>query len=215
MHALAGPPFKLLPDNIGYVNLVEISVPQVDEMFEKLRDTKAIIMDMRGYPKGAAWAIAPRLTEKDNVPAALFRRPIVMAPTAGGQYHSAWATYEFVQSIPPTTKWRYKGKTVMLIDERAISQSEHSGLFYEAANGTKFVGSQTAGANGDVTWFPIPGGIRVSFSGHEVRHADGRQLQRAGLRPDVEVRPTIAGVRAGKDEVLDRAIEYVGELTKK
>jgi hypothetical protein len=35
------------------------------------------------------------------------------------------------------------------------------------------------------------------------------KLQRVGLIPDVEVHPTIAGIRAGKDEVLDRALEYL------
>ncbi len=43
----------------------------------------------------------------------------------------------------------------------------------------------------------------------DVRHADGRQLQRVGLRPDVPVQPTIAGVRAGRDEVLDAALAYL------
>ncbi len=55
----------------------------------------------------------------------------------------------------------YKGKTVMLIDERAVSSAEHTGLFFEAANGTKFVGSPTTGTNGDITYFFIPGGIGV------------------------------------------------------
>jgi C-terminal processing protease CtpA/Prc len=97
----------------------------------------------------------------------------------------------------------------MLIDDRAISQSEHSGLFYEAANGTKLIGTPTSGANGDVTTFTLPGGIHVSFTGHDVRHADGRQLQRVGLKPDVEVAPTRKGIRDGKDEVLDRAVAYL------
>jgi C-terminal processing protease CtpA/Prc len=90
-----------------------------------------------------------------------------------------------------------------------MSQAEHTGLFFEAANGTKFIGSQTAGANGDVTNLSLPGGIYVSFSGHDVRHADGRQLQRVGLVADVEVKPTIEGIRAGRDEVLDRALVYL------
>ena len=47
------------------------------------------------------------------------------------------------------------------------------------------------------------------MTGHDVRHADGRQLQRMGLKLDVWVDPTIAGVAAGKDEVLDRAIAFV------
>ena len=85
----------------------------------------------------------------------------------------------------------------MLIDERTVSQAEHSGLFFEAANGTKFVGSPTAGANGDVTYFALPGIASVRFSGHDVRHADGRQFQRIGLVPDVPVAPTIGGSARG------------------
>jgi C-terminal processing protease CtpA/Prc len=49
----------------------------------------------------------------------------------------------------------------------------------------------------------------MSFTGQEVRHIDGRQLQKVGIRPDVVVRPTIAGVRAGKDEVLDCALAWL------
>jgi C-terminal processing protease CtpA/Prc len=118
-------------------------------------------------------------------------------------------SYTFVQPILSTEKWRYKGKTVMLIDERAISQAEHTGLFFEAANGTKFIGSHTAGANGDITNFNVPGGIIIMFTGQAVRHADGRQLQRIGLVPDIEIRPTVEGIQNGKDEVLEGAIQYL------
>lgn len=102
-----------------------------------------------------------------------------------------------------------KGKTVMLIDERTQSQAEHTGLFFEAANGTEFIGSPTAGANGDVTNFMIPGNISLGFSGHDVRHADGRQLQQLGLQPKILVKPTIKGIRAGRDEVLEAAVKYL------
>lgn len=200
---------KILPGNIGYADLDRLPVSDVDKMFEMFRETKAILFDMRGYPLGTAWAIAPRLTERQAVPAAKFRRPMVLATDAGGDLSDFNAYTEFTQTIPPTNKARYKGKTVMLIDERTISQAEHSGLFFEAANGTKFVGSPTMGANGDVTRFYVPGGIMIGFTGQAVRHADGRQLQRVGLTPHIEARPTIAGIRAGKDEVLEAALAYL------
>jgi C-terminal processing protease CtpA/Prc len=97
----------------------------------------------------------------------------------------------------------------MLIDERAISQAEHTGLFLKAANGTTFVGSPTNGANGDVTRFGLPGDITVTFTGQSVRHPDGTQLQRRGLQPDIEVRPTIESIRRGEDVVLQTAIDYL------
>lgn len=90
-----------------------------------------------------------------------------------------------------------------------MSQAEHTGLFFEAANGTVFIGTPTAGANGDITNVVVPGGATMYFSGHDVRHADGRQLQRVGLQPTVRVEPTIAGIRAGRDEVLDAALRYL------
>jgi hypothetical protein len=55
----------------------------------------------------------------------------------------------------------------------------------------------------------LPGGLTVRFTGHDVRHVDGRQLQRVGLKPHVEVRPTLTGIRAGEGEVLARALEYL------
>ena len=67
----------------------------------------------------------------------------------------------------------------------------------------------------DATNLSVPGGIYVRFSGQGVWHADGRQLQRLGLQPDIEVRPTLAGIRAEKDEVLDRAIEYLQQSPEK
>ncbi len=201
---------KVLPGNIAYADLDRLEVSMVDEMFERFKGTSGIILDMRGYPKGTAWSIAPRLTEENSPAAALFERPTVMYPDGPqGELKSQSTIYQFVQSIPSTDKWRYKGKTVMLIDGNTISQAEHTGLFFEAANDTKFVGSHTAGANGDVTNLWVPGGILVRFSGQAVKHADGRQLQRIGLVPHVEARPTIEAIQSGRDEVLEKALEYL------
>jgi C-terminal processing protease CtpA/Prc len=199
-----GPLFRVLPGNIGYADLGRLPAAQVDSMFEALRDTRAIIFDDRGYPFGTAWPIAPRLTRAEQPVAARFARPHPASPDT-----TTHTTFEFTQALPHTDGWRYLKPTVMLIDERTISQAEHTGLFLEAANGTKFIGSPTMGANGDVTVVALPGRVTMSFTGQAVRHADGRQLQRIGLVPDVLVRPTIAGVRAGRDEVLERAVRYL------
>jgi C-terminal processing protease CtpA/Prc len=204
MNGRTGPLFRVLSGNIGYADLGRLPASQVDSMFDRLRDTRAIIFDMRGYPFGTAWPIAPRLTRDDGPIAARFARPNPMSPDTTER-----TTVEFTQALDHTDKWPYLKPTVMLIDERTLSQAEHTGLFFEAANHTKFIGSPTMGANGDVTVIALPGGVTMSFTGQAVRHADGRQLQRIGLVPDVLVRPTIAGVRAGRDEVLERAVRYL------
>jgi C-terminal processing protease CtpA/Prc len=204
-----GEAVQILAGGFGYVDLTRLVVGEVDAMFEKLKDTRGIVFDMRGYPNGTAWEIAPRLGQRDQPLAALFRRSLI----SGFSEEETASGYSFEQRVPPAPpgKWRYQRPTVMLIDDRAISQSEHTGLFFEVANDTCFIGTPSAGANGDVTAFVLPGGLSVGFTGHEVRHGDGRQLQGVGLQPEVTVAPTIAGIAAGRDEVLDAAVRYLGQ----
>jgi C-terminal processing protease CtpA/Prc len=204
-----GETVRILPGNLGYADLTRLTREEVDAMFEKVKDTRALIFDMRGYPNGTAWSIAPRINTKKAKTGAQFRR----AQVSAFSIDETESGFFFAQPIPedPRRLPLYTRPTVMLIDDRAISQSEHSGLFFEAANGTRFIGTPTAGANGDITRFTLPGGISVVFTGHDVRHADGRQLQRVGLVPDVEVAPTRQGIRDGKDEVLERAMRFLEE----
>ncbi|HEV7785091.1 MAG TPA: S41 family peptidase, partial [Thermoanaerobaculia bacterium] len=204
----AGETVRLLPGNLGYVDLNRLTVQEIDGMFERLKGTRGIVFDMRGYPNGTGWDLAARLNVRNARFGALFRRPLVTG-IGGDEERASQTSVSFAQPLPEAEGPKYTGRTVLLIDERTVSQSEHLGLFFEVANGTKFIGTPTAGANGDVTWFTLPGIASVRFSGHEVRHADGRQLQRIGLVPDVLVAPTLRGVREGRDEVLERGIEVL------
>lgn len=201
-------PYKMLEGNIGYVNLEQLEPNEVAEMFQKFQGTQAIVFDLRGYPRGTGPVLAPYLNVKGAKVWAHFEMPVV---AGAGALNGRMVT---LQDIPTADVPLYRGKTVTLINERAMSQSEHVGLMLEVTCGTTFVGSPTAGANGDITETVLPGGIWMTFTGLDTRHADGSQLQRKGLTPHVPVRPTIAGIRAGRDEVLERALQVLKEGTK-
>lgn len=198
--------WRVLDGNIGYVDLTRLTVEQVDAMFNALNGTDAIVFDMRGYPSGTGWSIAPRLNTRHVATGAIFQRPQL---TPSEDYEETQTTYSFAQALPKTDQAIYSGPTVMLIDERTLSQAEWTGLLFEAVNGTRFIGSNSAGMVGDKTYLVLPGGIEVTFTGHDVRHADGRPVQGIGLVPDVRVEPTLAGIRAGRDEVLERALAHL------
>ena len=201
-----GPPaaadhYKLI-GKLGYADLRELTQGEVDAMFKKFAEAPAIILDMRGYPRGTAWPMTPYLNIKKETQGAMFLQPLVEQGTPARRTL-------FIQPLvqnPAITP--YAGKVIVLIDDRAISQAEHSCLFFEQAAHVTFIGTHTHGTNGDVTTIRLPGGWRMWFTGQAVRHADGRQLQQVGIQPTIAVEPTIAGVRAGKDEVLDRAIQF-------
>jgi C-terminal processing protease CtpA/Prc len=209
------PVFQVLPSGYGYADLDRLQVGEVDKMFETIKDTPAVIFDMRGYPNGTAWPLAPRLTEKQQPVAALFSRPFLEATALGDAETGGAAEYSFAQRIPERKGDVYRGKVVVLINEDAISQAEHTCMFIEAATDVTFVGTPTRGANGDVTFMVLPGNLAVSFTGHNVRHADGRQLQRIGIQPHVRAAPTAAGIAAGRDEILEAAVKLLQERSKK
>ena len=209
------PVMQVLPSGYGYVDLARLQAGEVDKMFETIKNTPAVIFDMRGYPNGTAWSIAPRLTEKKNLVAALFSRPFLEGPSMSSTEYAESANYSFSQKLPEAKGDVYKGKVVMLINEDAISQSEHTCMFFEVATDVTFIGTPTAGANGDITFMVMPGNLPVSFTGHNVRHADGRQLQRVGIQPHIKVAPTIRGMREGRDEILEAAIEFLQKSLKK
>lgn len=219
--AREGPVVTVLPEGYGYIDLTRLTIPEVDTAFEAVRQTPAVIFDLRGMPGMTFWVIAPRLAGGDAVGARFMvdehRTPSRLAhpshefgQTLSGKSSDAglWLPPFLHPAGSAAARWRYQGRVVALINEEAVSLAEHTCLFLEAAGAT-FVGSATAGANGDVTRVSLPGGIRVSFSGAEVRHADGRQLQRVGILPHVEVHPTIEGLRAGRDEVLAAALDWL------
>jgi len=205
------PIFKLIDAVTGYVDLGRLRGEMIDSMLTTFKSTKAIIMDMRGYPRGTAWMLAPRLTDKKSWRAAVvsFKRvegPHLNALDAPQERENISSGF---QVLSGTDKDRYKGKTIMLINEEANSEAEHSGLLFKTANNTTFVGSPSAGANGNVTHFKIPGQLNLYFSGCAISWPNGKQLQRVGLQPDIFVVPTIKGLRQGKDEVLDRAVQFL------
>ncbi|TMQ05015.1 MAG: hypothetical protein E6J91_41770 [Deltaproteobacteria bacterium] len=204
-HPPAGPPaldhYKLI-GKLGYADLRELMPDEIDAIFKKLAEAPAIIMDMRGYPHGTAWPLTPYLNVKKETKGALFLRPLIEQGVTSNRTM-------FIQPLVQNPAIKpYAGKVIVLIDDRAISQAEHSCLFFEQAANVTFIGTHTHGSNGDVTTIRLPGGWRMWFTGQAVRHVDGRQLQQVGIQPTIVAEPTIAGVRAGKDEVLDRAIQF-------
>jgi C-terminal processing protease CtpA/Prc len=60
-----------------------------------------------------------------------------------------------------------------------------------------------------VTNTVLPGGVQVNFAAEERRRADGRPVQDVGIVPEVWAAPTISGIREGRDEVLEKAIEFL------
>ncbi len=202
---------KTLRGGVGYADLRKLGCGEIDGMFERFEKAPAIVFDMRGVSKDdCGRTIAAHLTSEEDVPAVIVTGLVATTPDLPREaISSPSASYFFIETTGKPAQHTYKGRTVLLVDERTIGLGEKTGLFLEAANKTELVGSASAGAYTAITKFTLPGGIEVSFSGEDCRHANGGKLQRLGLQPQVTVTPTLNGIRTGKDEVLEKALDEV------
>jgi len=191
--------FKLLDENIGYVNMGVLRVKNVPEMIDSLKNTKAIIFDMRNYPRETYAEIANFLNSEEKK-FAIYTLPDLNYP---GRF--IWSNGTMCGH---DNKENYKGKVIVLLNEDSMSQSEWTAMCFQTAANTTIIGSQTAGADGNVVELDFKG-FHTRYSGIGVYYPDGKETQRIGIVPDIEVKPTIKGIQQGKDEVLDRAIQFI------
>src|SRR5260370_32784031 len=82
-------------------------------------------------------------------------------------------------------------------------------MAFRAAPGAIVIGSTTAGADGNTSTVPLPGGLSSLISGLGVFYPDNRPTQRVGIIPDIALSPTVLGIQAGRDELVDEAIRQI------
>ena len=191
--------FKLLDNNIGYVNMGVIKEKHISAMIEALKSTKAIVFDMRNYPQGT-WKEISKFLNPQEKTFCVYTMPYLNYP---GRY--VWTEGRKCGS---ENKDNYKGKIIVLLNEDSMSQSEWTAMCFQTAENTTIIGSQTAGTDGNVFELDFKG-FHTRYTGIGVYYPDKRQTQRVGIIPDIEVKPTIKGIQEGKDEVLDRALAFI------
>src|SRR5690554_2482225 len=96
----------------------------------------------------------------------------------------------------------YKGKIAILVNEETQSNAEYAAMAFQVAPKTRVFGSQTAGADGNVSEIILPGGFKTYMTGIGIYYPDGTETQQIGIKIDETIIPTIQSVRESKDLVL-------------
>ncbi|MDA6069336.1 S41 family peptidase [Flavobacterium sp. AC] len=199
-HAEIKEKFKILNNNIGYVDMGLLKIKNVPSMIEKLKLTKAIIFDLRNYPNGTYKEISNFLNSKPKE-FVVYTKPDLTYP---GRYKWSQPSITGLENND-----NYKGKIVVLVNEETLSQAEWTAMCFKTADNTTIIGSQTAGADGNVSDFDLIKAFYTRFTGIGVYYPDKHETQRVGIIPDIAVKTTIKGIQEGKDEILDRALEFI------
>jgi hypothetical protein len=199
-HDLPGETFRLLSKEVAYLKLSSVKAADAPHYIDRASGTKGLIIDIRNYPSEfVVFALGSLLVDRETA----FARFTIGDLSNPGAFH--WTQVERLDPVQP----HYFGKVVILADEISLSQAEYTTMAFRVAPGAKVVGSTTSGNDGNVSPFALPGGLQALISGIGVFYPNKRPSQRIGIVPDVEVKPTIAGIRAGRDEVLEEAVRQI------
>lgn len=194
--------YKSINDEIGYVNMASVKGADIYEIFKSFKDKEALIIDLRNYPAPIYNLFARHLHSE--------RRDFAKAYIPNIEYPGKFYFKKNLKTGGKNKK-SFKGKVIILVNEESISLSEFTVMALQTADNAITVGSQTAGADGNVAVFEYMGGYRTAISGIGCLYPDGTETQRKGVKIDIEVKSTIQGLRQGRDEVLEKAIEIANE----
>ena len=205
---LVQPPFRLLADSVGYIYAGTFSREHLAEVVQTLPRTRALIIDLRTYPlnvDGALIALAGQSLRTEPVVAWQTLHQTLALPGLFFRQEQ-WLDNGFEEGAARCTE-PYKGRVILLVDEITQSNPEFQAMALQRCPQTLTIGSPTSGADGDIVSLPLPGGLMTYFSGIGIFYPDGTPTQTVGVRLDVEVDDTVESLQAGRDLVLEKALE--------
>jgi len=193
-----------LEPGIMYLDFNRITDIQFKGALSKLERAKGIVCDFRGYPRNIQpETFFPHIIDRP-VRSPQWHIPVVRRPDRQAMRFTRGGEWNLLPKKP-----YLDAKKAFIIDGRCISYAESCLGIVEHYKLGALVGAPTAGTNGNINPFMLPGGYRVTWTGMKVLKNDGSQHHGIGILPTLPASRTIAGIRAGRDEFLDKALEVV------
>lgn len=195
--------FNMVSEGIVYVKTTSLKNNYLEKAMPAIFKTKGMIIDLRGYPLESSVYSLGKYLIPVLTPIARYTNSSLNSP---GLF-----TFSEKKMIGGEGRRHYKGKVVVLINEFTQGSGEYHAMAFKAAPGAILMGSETAGANGNLSDIYLPGGIRTMISGVGIYFPDGQETQATGIKPLLNVRATIKGVSEGRDELVEKAIELINK----
>lgn len=205
--------FRMLPGQIAYLSLDHFESPEGVQAFElvlpEILKARGLVLDVRRNGGGSS-EYGQRILSylsKDPVRGTLSTMrtdDVVMRAQAGPQVR--WSPT--VGSGKPYVARHdqvYTGPVAVLTGAQTFSAAEDFTAMFKIMKRGVIVGEATGGSTGHPLFFNLPGGGKARICVKRDVYPDGTTFVGKGIAPDVEVRETVAALRAGRDLVLERA----------
>lgn len=193
--------YQLLKGSIGYIYPAKLKANDIDSIIKLFKNTKGIIIDLRCYPSTFMPFTYGDWLKQESTP--------FVSSTFCSLTYPGIIVYGQTVSNGGGYVNHYKGKVVILVNSSTLSQAEYTTMALSTTTGSVVIGSQTAGADGNVSSIDLPGGIHTMISGMGVYYPDSTQTQQVGVKINVEVKPTIQSIKDGEDLPLKKAMDII------
>lgn len=229
--------FKWFENKIAYLSLNEFNSPEIGTLFTnllpELYTAKALIIDLRFNPGGRTdigREIFQYLTNDSVIYGAKSSSRLhIPVFKAWGQFIKISDTlnnerakqsllsfqdqyyYNFDYSpyrLIPDSK-RIVVPTAILTGHFTASAAEDFLIYADNQKHMTKIGEKTYGSTGQPMSFDLPGGGKARICTKKDTYADGREFVGFGIKPDIEVKPTLNDFIQNNDPVLNRAISYL------
>jgi len=175
-------------------------------IFEKYLDTlkqaKGLIFDVRNYPRYVRFLnyfLKHPVEIKNNM-----LTQISMKPDQKDLEYNRFG-WSFLEPSP----FQFTAKAVFLTNGIALSRAETLMSIVKHYKIGTIIGSATSGTNGGMIETNLLADFYFSFTGTRYSNADGSTHHTVGVLPDIELKPTIKGIREGRDELVEKALEIL------
>jgi C-terminal processing protease CtpA/Prc len=203
---------RMLGD-IGYlaINTFSGEAP-VDSLvalaMEELRGARGLVIDIRENGGGSSgWWVMGYLMDEYEV--------TNWATREYRAVHRAWGRSQtWLRQTGGTLggqseSTRFDGPVVLLTSRRTFSAAEDLAAVFKWSGRGKIVGETTGGSTGQPLSVRLPGGGSAQICAKRDTYPDGSEFVGYGIHPDIDGPRTVEGVRAGRDEVLEVALEVL------
>jgi carboxyl-terminal processing protease len=176
--------------------LLEPILAEVQSAIDGFRrsGTKTLIIDLRGNPGGFGGMAIP-----------VAARLVSHTMSLGTIQFRDFANTLTVE--PPIGSKPFAGKVILLTDEGSASTSEILAAGLQESKRAVVVGESTVGAALASTIESLPGGAVIQIPVAGFKTPSGVAIEGRGVQPDRRVTETRAALLAGRDPVLEEALQ--------
>lgn len=203
-------------DGIGYLGIATWDREKLDdgkpifEALDRLRTTKALIIDVRANGGGAE-PLAQEVAGCFVTERKLYGKHVFRDPSTPSGF-----------TAPPNERWlepnakrpHYAGRVAVVSGPVVMSSCESFLLMMKQAPGTMIVGAASQGASGNPKPFDLGNGVTVFLPSWKDLTPDGQELEGVGIAPDIPVKASAADFENG-DPVLTAALTHLRASTTK